>query len=53
MLLFVYPAELLPDGMAAACPSGGMTLVVTCCFLVAEQRGELKFVVCSLLEALL
>lgn len=36
----------------AASPWDKMTLVFTCSCLALEQREELKFVVCSLLEAL-
>lgn len=49
MLLFVYAVACWD---VAAFPWGGMTVVVTCSLLALEQRGELKFVVCSLVEAL-
>lgn len=48
--MFVYPAACWD---VAASPWDRMTLVVTCSCLAVEQRGELKFVVCSLVEALL
>lgn len=48
-MLFVYPAACSD---AAGAPWDRMTQVVTCSCLALEQRGELKFVVCSLVEAL-
>lgn len=49
MLLFVYSAACWE---VAASPWDKMTLVCTCSCLALEQREEVKFVVCSLLEAL-